>query len=366
MDNKSMTYRFIISGGGTGGHIFPAIAVADEIKQQHPSAQILFVGAEGRMEMKKVPESGYEIVGLPIRGLQRKLTVKNLWLPYYVLRSVWLSFQLVKKHKPHAVIGFGGYASAPLLFAAALKGIPVFIQEQNSYAGLTNKVLAKWAKFIFVAYENMQSFFPISKLKHTGNPIRKGVLNALASVTDTKTEWGFDVSKKVVLVIGGSLGATAVNNAIKNNLDALQKLGIQLLWQTGETHFQKFSNLSQEGVVVLPFIKDMAKAYGAADIIVSRSGAIAVSELAIVGKPVILVPSPNVTEDHQTKNAMALVHQQAAVLVKDAEVNQVLVNVLEKLMNNEAELTRLSTNIQRLAKPEAAKEIVNYVIAVIK
>ncbi len=366
MHSTQATYRIMISGGGTGGHIFPAVAVAEEWMSQYPSSEILFVGALGKMEMQKVPEAGFNIEGLPIRGLQRKLTAKNLLLPFYIIRSLVRAFRLLSNFKPHAVIGFGGYASAPLLFAAALKGIPVFIQEQNSYAGLANKVLSKWAKKICVAYDDMQKFFPTDKMVLTGNPIRLNVLKALQHKESYTSEWMLSENKKVLLVIGGSLGATTINNSIAGCLQQLKSLGLQVIWQTGNKDYETMSKY-QDGVVkVVPFIKDMYKAYASADMIVSRSGAIAISELAIVGKPVILIPSPNVTEDHQTKNAMALVKKNAAVMIKDANAEKELLSAVADILNKQDKALSLSTHIMAMAKPNAAKDIVQLVVKEMK
>lgn len=359
MNNTNTTYRIMISGGGTGGHIFPAVAVAEEWMAQYPQSEILFVGAQGKMEMQKVPDAGFEIVGLPIRGLQRKLTLKNLLLPFYIIRSLIRSFQLLSSFKPHAVVGFGGYASAPLLFIAALKGIPIIIQEQNSYAGLANKVLSKWAKKICVAYDDMQQFFSKDKLVHTGNPIRLNVLKSLQqSNASVKKAWGLKDEKKTLLVIGGSLGATTINKSIEACLPMLKEMEVQIIWQTGNRDAERLASFNSESVKVTAFIKEMDKAYGAADYIVSRAGAIAVSELSIVGKPVILIPSPNVTEDHQTKNAMALVKKEAALLVKDADAVIQLGKVLLDLIKDKSKSDKIARNIATLAKPNAAKDIV--------
>lgn len=359
MSNANTTYRIMISGGGTGGHIFPAVAVAEEWMAQYPQSEILFVGAQGKMEMQKVPDAGFKIVGLPIRGLQRKLTLKNLLLPFYIVRSLVQSFQLLSSFKPHAVAGFGGYASAPLLFSAAVKGIPILIQEQNSYAGLANKVLSKWAKKICVAYDEMQKFFPKDKLVHTGNPIRLNVLKSLQQAsTSVKNSWGLKDEKKTVLVIGGSLGATTINKSIEASLGLLKEMDVQLIWQTGNRDAERLASFNSESVKVTAFIKEMNLAYGAADYIVSRAGAIAVSELAIVGKPVILIPSPNVTEDHQTKNAMALVKKDAALLVKDSDAVTQLGKVLSELIKDKSNADKIARNISALAKPNAAKDIV--------
>ncbi|MBC7486733.1 MAG: undecaprenyldiphospho-muramoylpentapeptide beta-N-acetylglucosaminyltransferase [Cytophagaceae bacterium] len=363
MSNTNTTYRIMISGGGTGGHIFPAVAVAEEWKAQYPQSEILFVGAQDKMEMQKVPDAGFEIVGLPIRGLQRKLTLKNLLLPFYIIRSLVQSFKLLSSFKPHVVAGFGGYASAPLLFSAAVKGIPIVIQEQNSYAGLANKVLSKWAKKICVAYDDMQEFFPKNKLVHTGNPIRLNVLRSLQQSNATaKSVWNLVEGKKTVLVIGGSLGATTINKSMEACLPALKALDVQIIWQTGNRDAERLASFTDETVKVTAFIKEMDKAYSAADYIVSRAGAIAVSELAIVGKPVILIPSPNVTEDHQTKNAMALVKKDAAILVKDADAIAQLGNVLSDLIKDKSKADRIAYNISVLAKPNAAKDIVALMI----
>lgn len=362
MHSTQTTYRIMISGGGTGGHIFPAVAVAEEWMNQYPSSEVLFVGALGKMEMQKVPEAGFKIEGLPIRGLQRKLTAKNLLLPFYIIRSLIRAFSLLSSFKPNAVIGFGGYASAPLLFAAALKGIPVFIQEQNSYAGLANKVLSKWAKKICVAYDDMQKFFPANKIVFTGNPIRLNVLKALQHKENYRSDWSLSEGKKVVLVIGGSLGATTINKSVAGCIQQLKSLGLQVIWQTGNKDYEVMSKHQDDLVKVVPFIKDMHKAYAASNIIVSRSGAIAVSELAIVGKPVILIPSPNVTEDHQTKNAMALVKKNAAVMIKDVNAEKELLSAVADILNKEEKALSLSIQISAMAKPNAAKDIVQLVI----
>jgi UDP-N-acetylglucosamine--N-acetylmuramyl-(pentapeptide) pyrophosphoryl-undecaprenol N-acetylglucosamine transferase len=359
MNNATPTYRIMISGGGTGGHIFPAVAVAEEWMAQYPQSEILFVGAQGKMEMQKVPDAGFKIIGLPIKGLQRRLTWRNLLLPFYIIRSLVQSFQLLSSFKPHAVAGFGGYASAPLLFTAAVKGIPIIIQEQNSYAGLANKVLSKWAKKICVAYDDMQHFFPKDKLIYTGNPIRLNVLKSLQqSNASVKNAWGLKDEKKTLLVIGGSLGATTINKSIEACLTMLKELEVQVIWQTGNREADRLASYNSESVKVTAFIKEMDKAYAAADYIVSRAGAIAVSELSIVGKPVILIPSPNVTEDHQTKNAMALVKKEAALLVKDSDAVIQLGNVLSDLIKDKSKSDKIARNIATLAKPHAAKDIV--------
>ena len=362
MASNNTTYRIMISGGGTGGHIFPAVAVAEELKRQHPTAEILFVGALGKMEMQKVPEAGFTIEGLPIRGLQRRLTFKNLLLPFYIAGSLAKAFSLLASFKPQAVIGFGGYASAPLLFAASLKNIPVFIQEQNSYAGLANKVLSNRAKKICVAYDDMQKYFPAQSIVFTGNPIRLNVLKALQEKISYKADWKLNSNQKVLLVIGGSLGAKTINKSVASCLQQLKALELQVIWQTGVYDYEAMSKHEDDFVKVVPFIKDMHKAYASSDIIVSRAGAIAVSELSIVGKPVILIPSPNVTEDHQTKNAMALVKKNAAVMIKDVNAEKDLLSTVENILNDESKQKTLIENITAMAKPNAAKDIVELIL----
>ncbi|MDG2369814.1 MAG: undecaprenyldiphospho-muramoylpentapeptide beta-N-acetylglucosaminyltransferase [Flavobacteriales bacterium] len=357
-----MSYKFIISGGGTGGHIFPAIAIANELMVNYPDSEILFVGAKGKMEMKKVPEAGYKIKGLEIVGLQRRLTIKNLFFPFKLLKSLSDAKKIIKEFNPDIVIGVGGYASGPTLRVAGKLGIPTLIQEQNSYAGLTNKLLAKNAKKICVAYDGMDVFFPKQKIVLTGNPVRNDILNTTAKKALSLTHFGLNPNLKTILIIGGSLGARTINESIKDKLKQIKACNVQLLWQTGSYYFSSMkSAVEREGCLnVFPqeFIRKMDFAYAVSDVIISRAGALSVSELCIVGKPVILVPSPNVSEDHQTKNAKSLVDKKAAIHVNDVDSHTKLVELALELVDNERFCKELSTNIKKLAKPNAAKEIV--------
>jgi len=362
-------YRFILSGGGTGGHIFPALAIADEIKKQLPNAEILFVGAEGKMEMQKVPEAGYKIFGLPIAGIQRSLSLKNLSFPFKLLNSLKQAKKIVRNFKPDAVIGVGGYASGPTLRAASNLGIPCLLQEQNSYAGLTNKWLKKKVKQICVAYEGMDKYFPTSKLNITGNPIRKNLLD-LPDRSKAIKSFGLEAGKKTILVLGGSLGARTINESIAQNLDLIAKEDFQMLWQTGKLYHNEMISRSENAdlkqLKILEFIKNMDEAYAAADIIITRAGALSVSELQVIGKPVIFVPSPNVAEDHQTKNAQALVQEDAALMVKDADaVKKLLPKACELLKDTEKQIS-LSENIKKMAKPKATESIVSIIFKMIE
>lgn len=355
--------RVIISGGGTGGHIFPAVAIADEIKKRNPNAAILFVGALGKMEMEKVPQSGYEIVGLPIAGFQRKLTFSNFLLPFKIVKSLWKARSVLKKFKPELVIGVGGYASGPTLKMANLLHIPTLIQEQNSFPGKTNQLLAKKAAKICTAYSGMEQFFPSSKIVETGNPVRNLVSQQSELQEEAQKFFQLDPSKKTILVIGGSLGARTLNESVINKMALLQGSSTQVIWQCGKNYLSQMEEQAQESwkpnVQFHAFIQRMDLAYAAADVIISRAGALSVSELTLIGKPVILVPSPNVAEDHQTKNAMALVKNDAAILVKDAESNESLIpKAIELLANSEACML-LSESIKKLAKPNACKDIVD-------
>lgn len=362
-------YRFILSGGGTGGHIFPALAIADEIKKQMVNAEILFVGAEGKMEMQKVPEAGYKIFGLPIAGIQRSLTLKNLSFPFKLLNSLKQAKKIVKNFKPDAVIGVGGYASGPTLRAASSLGIPCLLQEQNSYAGLTNKWLKNKVKQICVAYEGMEKYFPSPKLNLTGNPVRKNLLDLPDRSTALKS-FDLNADKKTILVLGGSLGARTINESIVQNLDLLAKQDYQMLWQTGKLYHKEMlvrsENADKKQLKVLEFIKNMDEAYAAADVIISRAGALSVSELQVVGKPVIFVPSPNVAEDHQTKNAQALVKENAALMVKDTDAVDDLLPIAFKLLQDKEKQNELSENIKKMAKPKATEEIVSIIFKMIE
>ncbi|MBS1681311.1 MAG: undecaprenyldiphospho-muramoylpentapeptide beta-N-acetylglucosaminyltransferase [Bacteroidetes bacterium] len=356
-------YRLIISGGGTGGHIFPAISIANKFKERHSDAEILFVGATGRMEMTRVPEAGYKIIGLWISGLQRKLTLSNLLFPFKLLSSYIKAGGIVKKFRPHAVIGTGGYASGPIMLAATKNKIPALIQEQNSYAGLTNKQLANKAQRICVAYPGMEKYFPKDKLVFTGNPIRQTILSTEGKREKALLHFGLNHNQRTLLVIGGSLGSRTINESILAGIDKIIESKMQVIWQTGKIYFDEMRERVREKdvkhIAIFSFVQDMDLAYAAADVVVSRSGALAVSELCIVKKPVILVPSPNVAEDHQTKNALALVKEDAALLVRDSEARENLVNESQKLIYDLHRCENLSKNISRLAKPNATEDIVN-------
>ena len=354
--------RFIISGGGTGGHIFPAIAIADELKRRLPDAEILFVGAKDRMEMQKVPQAGYPIEGLWISGLQRKLSWQNLLFPLKFISSLLKSRSIIKRFKPDAVIGTGGFASGAVVKVAGQMGIPTFIQEQNSYAGITNKMLAKNAHKICVAYDAMEQFFPKEKIVKTGNPIRDGLLNIGEYRSEGLSYFHLDSERKTLLVLGGSLGARRINQLIEQQLPLFEQLGVQVLWQCGKLYYEEYKKYNSEQVRVLAFIDRMELAYAAADVIISRAGASSVSELCVVGKPVIFIPSPNVAEDHQTKNARAIADKQAAILLRESELNEQFANTFSKLIANEAQQEALSAHIKALAQPNATKDIVNLIL----
>jgi len=357
--------RAIISGGGTGGHIFPAIAIANRIKLENPEAEILFIGAEGKMEMEKVPAAGYKIEGLWISGFQRRLTLKNLTLPFKIIGSMLKARGIIKKFKPDVVIGVGGYASGPTLKVATQMGVPTVIQEQNSFPGKTNKLLASKVSKICVAYEGLERFFPKDKIVLTGNPVREDVVQIEGKREEAFSFFGLDSAKKTVFIVGGSLGARTLNESVKDQLNIFAENNIQLIWQCGKFHIESLKNeLGNElpkGIVLTDFIARMDFAYAAADVIISRAGAIAVSELCLIGKPVILVPSPNVAEDHQTKNAMALVDKNAAILVKDVDARQTLVPVLADLISNEEKGSELSKQISLLAIHQADAKIIKVI-----
>lgn len=360
----------MISGGGTGGHIYPAIAIANAWKEKHPSSEILFVGALGKMEMQKVPEAGYPIKGLPVAGLQRSLSLQNLSFPFKLLKSLRMASQIVSEFNPDVVIGVGGYASGPVLFAAQRKNIPTLLQEQNSYAGLTNKILARKAATICVAYPNMEGFFPASKIKYTGNPVRKDILQLEGKKQKALAEFGLEEGRKTLLILGGSLGARTLNLAMLKDMEALNQAGYQVLWQSGKYYFEEMRSKLKEAnlqhIHLLEFIRQMDLAYAAADIIVTRAGALSVSELSLVGKPVIFIPSPNVAEDHQTKNAQAIVNNKAAWLLKDVEAVGHLKEKVDQLIQDPALIVDLGKNILSLAKPDAANAIVNELEKLIK
>lgn len=362
---KQPDLHIIISGGGTGGHLFPALAIAEALKKLEPGVKILFVGALGKLEMEKVPAAGYVIEGLDIMGLQRSFTLQNLRFPIRLIRSLLRSRAIIKQFKPDAAVGVGGYASGPLLYMAERKGIPCIIQEQNSYPGITNKLLAKKAVKICVAYQGMQRFFPASKLMLTGNPVRKVIVEQQISRVTALKNLGLNSDKPVLLVLGGSLGARTLNESIFSGLDRLQAAGIQLIWQAGKRYYADLKSRIGEpvsGVQLTEFINDMDQAYAAADIIISRAGAGTISELAWVGKPVILVPSPNVAEDHQTKNAAALVSTTAAIMVSDADADELLINTAIDLAGDITLQQTLSKNISTHAYPDAANKIAAEII----
>ena len=359
--------RIIISGGGTGGHIFPAISIANAIKAKHPDAKILFVGALGRMEMQRVPAAGYEIKGLPICGFDRKHLLKNIAVLFKIWKSQHIAKKIVREFKPMAAVGVGGYASGPTLNVCAEKGIPCLIQEQNSYAGVTNKILAKKATKICVAYDGMERFFPTEKIVKTGNPVRQNVLNNEMTKEEARKSFGLDPNKKTVLLVGGSLGARTVNESMKQHLDEVKAANVQFIWQTGKYYNAEMNQAVEDfgdipNLKVLDFISDMGAAYKAADLVISRAGASSISEFCLIGKPVILVPSPNVAEDHQTKNAMALVNKDAAIYVKDAEAPQVLLHTALETVANDQKLASLSENIKKLGLKDSADVIADEVI----
>jgi UDP-N-acetylglucosamine--N-acetylmuramyl-(pentapeptide) pyrophosphoryl-undecaprenol N-acetylglucosamine transferase len=362
--------KFIISGGGTGGHIFPAIAIADALKRKLPLSEILFVGAKGRMEMEKVPKAGYEIIGLWISGLQRRITTQNLLFPIKIMASMLKARSIIRSFKPDAVIGVGGYASGPTLRAAVAMGIPTIIQEQNSYPGITNKILAPKVNKICVAYEGMEKYFPKSRIVRTGNPVRSDIAIISEKRSEALSFFGLKNNTLTLLVIGGSLGAKTINESILNSLGLLSENGLQVIWQTGNAYIEKaeaaVKPFENKGLCSLAFITRMDLAYAAADIVVSRAGAIAISELCLVGKPSILVPSPNVAEDHQTKNALALVEKNAALLIKDIEAREKLGETIISLASNNQLKEKLSANICLLAFPEAAAHIADEIIGCLK
>ena len=363
--------RVIISGGGTGGHIFPAVSIANAIKALRPDAQILFVGAQGRMEMQRVPAAGYEIKGLPIQGFDRKNLLKNVKVLYKIWKSQRMAKNIIKEFRPQVAVGVGGYASGPTLNKAAAMGVPCLIQEQNSYAGVTNKLLAKKAQKICVAYEGMERFFPKEKILLTGNPVRQQLLTNTQSRETALHALGLQPTKKTVLIVGGSLGARTLNDSVMSHLDLIrQSADVQFYWQTGKYyHAQITAQLAQTGqpdnLIVTDFISDMGAAYKAADLVISRAGAGSISEFCLLGKPVILVPSPNVAEDHQTKNAMALVSKDAALYVKDSEAMKILLPLAIDTVKDDARLASLSANILKLALPASAEIIAKEVIKLV-
>ena len=364
MDEK---LRIIISGGGTGGHIFPAVSIANAIRAKRPDAEILFVGALGRMEMQRVPAAGYEIVGLPICGFDRKNMLKNIAVLCKIWKSQRMARNIIRRFRPMAAVGVGGYASGPTLNECAKRGVPCLIQEQNSYAGVTNKILAKKVERICVAYDGMERFFPADKIMKTGNPVRQSLLDTKMTKAEALRSFGLDEGKKTILVVGGSLGARTMNESVMQHLDDIKASGVQMIWQTGKYYNASISE-SLKGRTDLPmlkvtdFISDMGAAYKAADIVISRAGASSISEFCLIGKPVILVPSPNVAEDHQTKNAMALVNKDAALYVSDADAPAQAVALALKTVKDDARLAALGANIKKLALPDSADTIADEVI----
>ena len=352
--------RIIISGGGTGGHIFPAVSIANAIIELRPDAEILFVGAEGRMEMQRVPDAGYRIIGLPIAGFDRKRLWKNVSVLIKLMRSQWKARKVIKDFRPQVAVGVGGYASGPTLKTAGMMGVPTLIQEQNSYAGVTNKLLAQKAKVICVAYDGMEKFFPADKIIMTGNPVRQNLTKDMPS--------NLQPGKKTILIVGGSLGARTINNTLTAGLATIKEnTDVQFIWQTGKYYYPQVKEAVKAAgalpnLYVTDFIKDMAAAYAAADLVISRAGAGSISEFCLLHKPVILVPSPNVAEDHQTKNALALVNKQAAIYVKDSEAETTLMDVALSTVNDEQKLKELKENIAKLALPDSARIIAQEVI----
>ena len=361
-------YRIKISGGGTGGHIFPALSIADTIRSKHPNAEILFVGADNRMEMQRVPEAGYKIIGLPIAGFDRKRLWRNIKVLWLILKSQRMAKKIIKDFKPQVAVGVGGYASGPTLKMAAKMNIPTLIQEQNSYAGVTNKILSRKAKMICVAYEGMERFFPHEKIKLTGNPVRNSLLDKRNSRIEAMKEMGLDPEKKCLLIVGGSLGARSINESILANIDTIKNNpGIQFIWQTGKIYFKEMLERVEkmgkpQNLIITDFVSNMANALSAADLVVSRAGAGSISEFALLGKAVILVPSPNVSEDHQTKNAMALVNKNAAIHIADVKAKEELLPTAVSVITDNDRLQSLSENIQGMAKPNAAQQIADEVL----
>ncbi len=357
--------KFMLSGGGTGGHIYPAVAIANELKSRFPDAEFLFVGAEDKMEMQKVPQSGYKIEGLWIAGLQRKLTLQNAMFPFKLLSSLWKSRNLIKRFKPDVVIGTGGFASGPLLQMANTLDIPTVIQEQNSYPGITNKLLSKKANKICVAYENLDRFFPKEKMILTGNPVRQDLIDIEGKRAEALQYFKLDKKKKTLLVLGGSLGARRMNQLIEKELDKFIAQDVQVIWQCGKLYFEDYKKYNQDNVQVLAFIDRMDLVYAAADIVISRAGASSVSELCMVGNPVIFIPSPNVAEDHQTKNAQAIVDKKGALMLKESELDSQFSLVFEALLKDPGKQEQLSKYIKRLALPNATKQIVDEIVKLI-
>ena len=357
--------NIILSGGGTGGHIYPAIAIANELKSIYPNANFLFVGAKDKMEMEKIPEAGYEIKGLWISGIQRQFILKNFSFPFKLISSLSKAYRIIKEFKPDIVIGTGGFASGPTLFIASNRKIKTLIQEQNSYPGITNKLLAKRVDKICVAYDGLERFFPSTKIVKTGNPVRQDLLEIAGKGDEAKKFFNLNSDKKTLLIIGGSLGARAINNLIEKHIDWLVSKNLQVIWQTGKLYYEEFKKYDHlDGIQTHAFLNKMDLTYAAADFIISRAGAGSISELCIVGKPVIFIPSPNVAEDHQTKNALAVVNSNAALMLKESELDMFQSNVVALLENEELQQT-LSKNIKKLALPNATKDIVEEIVKLI-
>ncbi len=359
-------YKFILSGGGTGGHIYPAIAIANELKSRFANSEILFVGAQDKMEMQKVPQAGYPIKGLWIAGFQRRLTLDNALFPVKLFYSLLKSRQIIKQFKPDVVIGTGGFASGPLLQMANSTGIPTVIQEQNSYPGITNKLLSKKANAICVAYERLERFFPKEKIVLTGNPVRQDLIEVESKRAEGLAYYNLDPNKKTILILGGSLGARRINQLIEKELEFFASQNVQLLWQCGKFYLEEYQKFNSENVQVMAFVERMDLVYAAADIVISRAGASSVSELSIVGKPVIFIPSPNVAEDHQTKNAQSIVDKNGAILIKEKELDSAFESTFSDLITNETKQKELSQNIKKLALPNATKAIVEEILKLIK
>lgn len=357
--------NILLSGGGTGGHIYPAIAIANELKHRNPNAKFLFVGANDRMEMEKVPQAGYEIKGLNISGFQRSLSFKNLTFPFKLIQSLHKAKNIIKKFKPNIVIGTGGFASGPTLYMANKKNIPSVIQEQNSYPGITNKLLSKKVQKICVAYDNLDSYFPKEKIIKTGNPVRQDLLEISMKRGEAINYYNLDKNKKTVVILGGSLGSRVINQTIEKNLDAIVNNNVQIIWQTGKLYFEDYKKYNtKEYVQVSAFVQRMDLLYAAADFIVSRAGAGSISELCIVGKPVIFIPSPNVAEDHQTKNALSITNEDAALMIKETDLENFM-KILEGLIKNEAKQFLLKKNIKKMALPNATNQIVDEIEKII-
>ncbi len=358
--------KIIIAGGGTGGHVFPAIAIANAIKKLEPQAEILFIGAQDRLEMQKVPEAGYKIIGLPVKGLKRGLSLQNAKTIYLLFKSINQTRRIFKQFSPDVVVGVGGYASAPALHIASRKSIPIVLQEQNSFPGITNRIFSKHALKICAAYEEVKKYLPADKVVITGNPVMESIADININREEALGHFGLDIQKKTLLITGGSLGARQLNNAILNHLDKLRETQINVIWQTGKYYYDEISTLvkPEPWLKILPFIDKMPYAYAAADVVIARAGAITISELSIMGKAVIFVPSPNVAEDHQTKNAQALVEKKAALMIKDNEAPEKLIPTAINLLLDDEKTEKLKQNIRKFAKPHAAKDIAKIILAI--